>query len=226
MSKHELSQNEELEIIRLYTEEKLSQKNIARITHHGDEKIREILKKYGVHKTLQETNISKFSINQDFFDVNNQSYDAAYVMGLIAADGMISKVDNQVAIELQREDRELLEKVNFVLKNGREVKDYTTGRGYENSKIYFYNRKMKDDLAKFHLIPNKTYDKNYQHPDLLEEKYELAFIRGMFDGDGCITMVNQSKVPKWQIDSSSLDVINWVIKVFEKNNINLCYNYN
>lgn len=216
--------DEKEEIVRLYTQEHLNQQKIAKLMHRCTNTIKNILIEYNVHKTIQETNISKYSINDNFFDVNNQSFESAYVMGLIAADGCISKVDNQVYIELQRKDRELLEKVNFALKNEREVKDYITGKGYENSKIYFYNKKMKDDLKKFHLIPNKTYSKEYSYPDLLNEEYELAFIRGIFDGDGCITITEKSHTPKWQIDSSSEDVIKWIINIFKKYDIKLCQN--
>lgn len=217
---HSITPEEEESIVNLYKEGK-SQRELASIFHRSTRIIKETLIKANVHKTIQETNISKYYIDENFFDVDNQTYNSAYVMGLIATDGCISRVDNQVYIELQRSDRELLEKVNLALKNEREVKDYITGRGYQNSKIYFYNRKIKQDLEKFHLIPNKTYDKNYKRPDLLEEKFELAFIRGMFDGDGCICMTKQNNRPTWRIDTSNEDIAKWIIEILEKYNIKL-----
>lgn len=223
-AKH-ISEKEEKQIVELY-KQGMGQREIASKMKRNTGTIKDTLIKYGVHKTIQETNISKYAINQDFFDVNNQTYNSAYVMGLIAADGWISRVDNQICIELQRSDKELLEKVNLALENEREVKDYVTGRGYENSKLYFYSRKMKEDLNKFNLVPNKTYDKNYKRPNLLKPEFEMAFLRGMFDGDGSITMVQKSKVPKWQIDTSNEDVALWILEVFKKHNMNLCHNYN
>ena len=144
-------------------------------------------------------------------------------MGLISTDGCISKVDNQVYIELKRDDRELLEKVNKALKNERPVKDYTNhSKGYDNSKIYFYNKKIKEDLKLFNIVTNKTYSEDYKHPDLLEEKFVWAHIRGMFDGDGTIyTTTNHST---FRIDTVSKDIADWLVKVFKKENISLNLN--
>ena len=88
-------------------------------------------------RSLQEQRTSRYKINENFFNPDFQSKEMAYILGLISSDGCISSSDNQIYIELQRGDRELLEKINKILENEREVKDYTPSSGYENSKIYF-----------------------------------------------------------------------------------------
>ena len=142
--------------------------------------------------------------SNDFFNIANQSEDSAYILGLIASDGCISASNNQIYIELQREDKELLIRVNKVLENERDVKDYTNSRNYENSKVYFFSKQIKKDLAQFHLIPNKTYNKEYSFPELLEEKFFFNYLLGLFDGDGSIKASRDWAA--WQIDTSSESV--------------------
>lgn len=181
---------------------------------------------------------NKFHINNDFFKV--QSREMAYILGLIGSDGCVARNKNMVYIELQRQDKEILNKVNCILGNERPVADYVTGRGYENSKLYFYSKEIKSDLAKYHIIPNKTYEAEYRFPELLKEEFYFDYIRGLFDGDGCIKSTNPTIT--WQIDTSSKDIAEKIcahlqkynveakISVLPKVNINVyrvyCYNKN
>ena len=55
--------DEKEEIVRLYTQEHLNQQKIAKLMHRCTNTIKNILIEYNVHKTIQETNISKYSIN-------------------------------------------------------------------------------------------------------------------------------------------------------------------
>ena len=52
-------------------------------------------------------------------------------------------------------------------------------------RVSFTNEKLKDDLIKFGCIPIKS--KIIKYPTFLQEELERHFIRGFFDGDGCIT---------------------------------------
>ena len=144
----------------------------------------------------------------------------AYWLGILGSDGSVNKTKNVIYIELQRQDRELLEKLNKTIENERPVHDYVTGRGYENSKLYFYSKVIKADLAKYKIIPNKTYDPNYGFPSLLEKQYYPDYIRGLFDGDGSI---KQSKIGElcWQIDTGSLEIAKTIQQFFADNDIEL-----
>ena len=83
---------------------------------------------------------------------------------------------------------------------------------------------MKDDLAKFHIIPRKTYDDKYDYPDLLSPEYHSAYIRGLFDGDGSI--YTSGNHISWQIDTSSEKMANWIIAYFDKLGLKLNHGYN
>lgn len=178
-----------------------------------------IAKKYGctdkvIVRVLEQANIEikrlnsvaqtknrKFNINDDYFNINKQSSNSAYILGVLASDGCVASSQNQVYIELHRHDKELLEKINAELENERPVKDYVNhSKNYENSKIYFFSKQIKQDLSLYNIIPNKTHFNN-DFLQNIDTKYQIDFIRGMFDGDGCVKWSNGSIA--WQIDSTS-----------------------
>lgn len=198
-----LTKEQEDQIVYNYTVLKYGQKKSGAFIPVSDKIVKKVLLKNGIHiKTIQETNVNKYFVNHNYF--KEQSEDMAYWIGILGSDGSVNRNENQIYIELQRKDRELLEKLNFSIENQRPVKDYETGRGYENSKLYFYSSEIKKDLEKYKIIPNKTYDKSYGFPDLLEEQYYKDYIRGLFDGDGSIKRGNSIT---WQIDTGSLDIV-------------------
>ena len=195
-----LTLEEEKEICKLY-QNGLSRTKLCEQFHRTDKTIKNILNKYNVHiRTIQESNISKYKINDSFFELNKQTHNTAYILGMLASDGCVARNENCIYIELQREDREILEKINFVLENERPVKDYKTTSGYLNSKLYFFSKKMKEDLKQYSIIPNKT-SFNNDFIKNIKSDYYIDYIRGHFDGDGSIKWTNGSIT--WQIDSTS-----------------------
>lgn len=198
-----LTKEQEEQIIYNYTVLHYGQKKAGAFIPVGDSIVKKVLVKYEIPiRSVQETNKNKLFINHDYF--KTQSEDMAYWIGILGSDGSVNKSENQIYIELQRQDKELLEKLNKTIENERPIKDYETARGYENSKLYFYSAEIKKDLAKYKIIPNKTYDKNYGFPFLLDKKYYIDYIRGLFDGDGS---VKKGSSITWQIDSGSLEII-------------------
>lgn len=162
--------------------------------------IQQVLKKSGIplHSEGGELN-RKYKINTSFF--STQSANLGYVIGILGSDGCVAANTNQVYIELQRADREILEKINEAIGNERPVQDYETARGYLNSKLYFHSKEIKQILAEYHIIPNKTYNENHLFPEKLDKKYWIDYIRGYFDGDGSIKQHDKHGIT-WQIDTN------------------------
>ena len=181
--------------------------------------VKRLLEENGVPvRTIQQANRSRYYINEKFFDT--QTEDMAYILGLIASDGCVAGNENCIYIELQESDSEILEKINKVLENEREVKHYVTKRDYKNCKIYFFSAYMKNRLKEYKIIPNKTYDPDYGFPSKLERKFYKDYIRGLFDGDGSIKITEHSLT--FQIDSSCYDIVFNIRKFFlEDYNIDL-----
>lgn len=180
----------------------------------SDSAILRILKKAGLHiRSIQESNITSYELNLDFF--RNQNSNLAYFLGFLAADGTIHKDENFISLELQTSDKEILERINEKIGNSREVKDYITKRGYHNSKLYFYSKEVKEILAKYRIVPNKTYSDFFGFPEQLDEKFLADYLRGFTDGDGSFKQTGIS--PTWQIDSASRSFIEaWQKYLFTK----------
>lgn len=217
MNKTILTDIQEKNIIKAYIEG-ISINQLRKDYNVSSGTIRRALIRNNIHiRTIQETNTTKYKINHDFFNINKQTHDSAYILGLIAADGWVSKTDNCVCIELQQSDKQILIDINNVLENERPIKDYTRASGFSNSKLYFFSKQIKADLSLYDIIPNKTYfDTNF----IKNIKYELYpdFIRGFFDGDGSITSANYGI--RWQLDGSSIETFMSIFDYFKINHIN------
>lgn len=235
MGKIILTKEQENEIITAYLSGE-SQKSSGERVGVSYKVVQRVLKENNIPIRTQGETRTQYHVNNDFFKTQTSSM--AYILGLLGSDGCVAKNKNVIYIELQRQDKEILEKINKLLGNERPVQDYTTGRGYENSKMYFYSKEIKKDLAMYHIIPNKTYDPNYKFPELLREEFYSDYIRGMFDGDGCIKSTNHCIT--WQLDTGSQDIAetlqNYLIRqgieakisILPKINVNIyrlyCYN--
>lgn len=211
MSKTILTKEQENDIIYKYSVLGIS-KNKLRLEYNVSEGcIKRCLQRNGIHiRQVEETNISKYSIDESFFEYNKQNSQSAYILGLFASDGTVAKNENMMCIELQQADKEVLEQVNSILRNERPVKDYICGNGYKNSKLYFYSKKMKQDLAFYDIIPNKTYEAKDFIKNIKPE-YFWDFIRGFWDGDGSVT--NTNGTIRWQLDGVCLETFEHIQEI-------------
>ena len=167
---------------------------------------------------IQETNISHYHINSTFFEKDKITRESAYVLGLLASDGCVADKGNCICIELNTVDIQLLIDVNRALENEREIKTYSRENRNDTSKLYFFSRKIVEDLAYFNIIPNKTYA-NVNFVEHIPDEYFFDFIRGYFDGDGCITKNNNTL--RWQLDGVSLSTFQTIQSFFKKAGIEL-----
>lgn len=170
--------------------------------------VEKILKKYGVKKRtyIEAKQTQRIYFCDDHF-FKTQSPDMAYILGLIAADGSVSKKENCVAIQLLASDREILDKISLVTKNTRPIDEYI--RKETNHKIATFrvwSKEWKNDLTHYGIIPQKTF--TLQPPVFLDPKYRIDYIRGYFDGDGSIYALKNKAL--FEIVGASKAEINWI----------------
>lgn len=176
------------------TNKKISQKyNLNRGT------IQQTLKRNNVKlKNQNETSRKHKLLNENYFS-NIDSKEKAYVLGLLFADGYINK--NGFGIALKEEDKEILEKISYII-YGKVVLGYRKEKAikYLNNRIYnskpqyrleIVSNIMKDDLIKNGCVGNKTY--KIRLPELENKDLYKSFIRGYFDGDGCLCVPKSNK---------------------------------
>lgn len=109
--------------------------------------------------------------------------DKAYFLGLLYADGNIYLKRNRVQITLWNEDVYILEKMANAIKY--------TGKMYidriKYTKLIIDSKIMVNDLINKGCIPNKSLILKFPTEEQVPAELQRHFIRGYFDGDGCIS---------------------------------------
>ena len=133
----------------------------------------------------------------DFFFDSIDNPIKAYWLGFITADGYV--VDDQyggtyeLSIELSNTDEEHLYKFKKDISSNANItnrkKSPFVNKGYDKeytmSQIRIYSKHLVKALSQYNVVQNKTYSLSF--PEISDE-YVWDYIRGYFDGDGCINI--------------------------------------
>ncbi len=184
-------------------------------TEQWNKKELEILKKYYSTKTLTELSqiigrtknaikvkASKIGIKKSEYTCNYRYFekidnpDKAYWLGFIYADGWININKKTGAgvfgLELQITDKKHLEKLSYCLQSNYKISTREricalskyTDKLNKTCILRIYSRELVDDLIRLGVTQHKTYELHSLpniNPILMND-----FIRGFFDGDGCV----------------------------------------
>lgn len=184
--------------------------------HTSQEVIRRCLQKYNIYKTHSEVmrelpqNQVKYPIKEEFFFT--PSHNLFYLLGFLASDGCVKKDDNKIILNLASIDKSFLESLQEEL-GGCPIKEYTSTKGFSYAKWSFSSKRVKEELATYGIIPNKTFTLDI--PVKIPEKYKIDYIRGYFDGDGSVNLI-QGKSLRWQVCSATRPILEWMIETLEK----------
>lgn len=173
-------------IIFLY-QNKFRIKDICYALFVSDTGITKILKRNNISKRTYSENNIKYSRNRNYFD-NINTPNKAYVLGLIYADGCNCREHNSLTISLQEEDKDLLERIKNELEyegNLRFDPLHEKNENYKNQYILCINDEyISNQLEKLGVVNAKSLILRF--PTFLDESLYSHFLRGYFDGDGCI----------------------------------------
>lgn len=178
----------------LYHDEKKSLEDIARLYGVTRVAIFKKLKKFKIKprsRSLARLEAQKqgkvvqkyFRINEEFF--SSWSIEMAYVLGLIITDGCITK---EGSVSLSMNDREILEQVKMIMGS-----EHSVTASKHQDKLYhfqFARERLVKDLAQLGIGPRKSLTVKFPQ---IPEAYTADFIRGVFDGDGSVFFVKDSK---------------------------------
>lgn len=189
-------------IINLYNEGK-SPTEISELLHCTLSNITRRLKKSGIefsrdYNKTRFTRIGRHSLNTSFFkEINTE--EQAYFLGLMYADGSVS--NNGFYLKLK--DSDIIEKFQKVLGTDSPVKRIYYG-GYKAYIIQICSREMSKDLIKLGCFINKT--KKIRLPDIKQDLIR-HFIRGFFDGDGCLQLNDKIYHNRFDLTSASKEFL-------------------
>jgi hypothetical protein len=134
-----------------------------------------------------------YSINNNFFkNVENWTEKQAYFYGWLYSDGCCS--GNHISIGLSQVDLEILKKLNSIIENTGPIafvnkkkkfiirgKELTTK---ETCSLNIYSKEIAKDIKSLGIQSGKSEVLGY--PEWLNQNLSASFLRGVFEGDGCI----------------------------------------
>jgi deoxyuridine 5'-triphosphate nucleotidohydrolase len=124
----------------------------------------------------------KIYIKEDLFDPITQ--DSAYLLGWIASDGHISKSSFSIIIQIHQKDIGILKGLQS--KFGGSINKYPSKKQVS---LTFNSKKMVEAVCSLLSIDRGRKCDSVQFPVMIPKETYRDFIRGYFDGDGCIGSV-------------------------------------
>lgn len=174
-------------IVKLYKSGK-TQKYIGEQLLIGKPCILKTLKKRGEHIRTHSENNRRYDLNECYFD-NVDTPSKAYILGLLYADGCNFTEHNAITLSLQECDRSVVEFVkNEIEYEGPIRVDELSKRNpkYKDQCILCINNEhMSCRLENLGVVKAKSLV--LQFPKFLTDELIPHFVRGYFDGDGCVS---------------------------------------
>lgn len=179
-----LSKEDEAYIVSMYNS--MSGSKLAKDFNISTSKIHQIWMQNGLSGKVNRT----YYFNENYFEIIDTE-DKAYFLGLLASDGCIynrnkNKQQNTINITLQKCDKHILDSFMEYINSDKPISSCVIN-GREYASIEQSSDKMCRDLMNYGMGFNKTYKCIW--PYKLEKDMDMMrhFIRGYFDGDGCIS---------------------------------------
>ena len=172
-------------------------------------------KSLGKKYSIDKRRVQRWANNQDVLRSKNESHritvfneryfddvtvDNAYWFGFFYADVYNGKVVNTVTLALQHRDRSHLEKLASALQLPLEKITYSKVDKYAHNTLKMYSKYMCEKLIERGCPQGKSFLIKY--PEWLPSELNNHFIRGLFDGDGCLTFREKQREWKWSLMST------------------------
>ena len=166
-----------------YFDGQYTKNQIYSFCYHNGLKIKKLSQEQ--KSRIQSANARKYNINQDFF--KTWSSDMAYILGLWFADGCIYG-GKMFDITLHKKDKYLLKQVAEKLNYEGPLYDYVDRQA---ARLNFSCVVIYNDIVALGGKENKSNDIEFP---LVPDEYLADFIRGYFDGDGCIMELKNNRL--------------------------------
>jgi len=178
-------------------------KNIGTNYNISYKSVARILKSCGID--LSGNGQRQYKLNEYYFDVIDTP-SKAYIIGFLYADGNNYVPKNTISMSLQECDRNTLEWIREEINSKKPLDfiDYSKKNYYNHNyknqyRLTMFSSHMSQKLNSLGMLQNKSI--NLKFPNWLSEELLSHFIRGYFDGNGCISSYT-TKSEKEQISVS------------------------
>lgn len=179
------SEDETLKIIADYREGKSSIEIASEmdISHHI---IINVLKENNITIRSIGESSRKYFVNDFYFD-KIDSYEKAYVCGLLWSDGCNKRDRDTITLTLQESDKHILDTLTELMDSTYPIHfSDNSKKGYKNTYTFEVRSKhMSEQLEKLGMTANKSL--TLEFPKWLDKELYSSFLLGVLDGDGHIS---------------------------------------
>jgi hypothetical protein len=178
----------------LYLDKKWSASKVGEYLGVNQRSIREYVKELGIGRSYKEA-MAVFSRNScnytniDFFE-NIDTEEKAYWLGFIYADGNVDKNKTLLTIGLKDVDENHLLKFSKIFGKRLEKRELKKYKNIKSNRVVVYcrigNKYLCETLTGKGVEPRKTYKDSIEILNHIPDYLLRHFIRGLFDGDGCV----------------------------------------
>ncbi len=146
-----------------------------------------LLKRRGIQTNKDHSQLSrKYALDESYFD-KIDTEQKAYFLGLLYADGYHNEKRYSFKISLQEEDVCVIECLKRELNTDRPLSLEDKGKGRKKQiALYISSKKLSQSLSTLGFKQSKSFNLKWPEESLVPKKLLQHFIRGYFDGDGCI----------------------------------------
>ena len=156
---------------------------------------------------MKQGTLRKYTLKQDFFD-QIDSEEKAYWLGFVMADGCVC--GNKLTIRIKKSDQNHIEKFLKSIGGNHPIKNVwceKRSKLFEASYVNIYSKYMVCSLARHGVVPRKSCKEVVFKgtPELVRH-----FYRGVFDGDGSISVFSTYSSPndQWRVNlCGSLEIV-------------------
>lgn len=128
----------------------------------------------------------RYNYNINAFNDNTE--EMYYFLGFLSADGCLYENGN-ITININEKDIEILNKLKNYLNTEKPIFFYKKNNSVAFS---FGNKKIYNNIVNYGLKPKKSLTLKF--PKNIPKNMIHHFIRGYFDGDGCISIINRKTI--------------------------------
>lgn len=197
----EFDDNEIDHIIALY-DQGVSAKNLGIKYSIDKRRVQRWVRQRGIERTRSESHRFTF-FNENYFD-KIDSPSKAYWLGFFYADAYNCQQVNTVHVTLSHKDKDQLVKLSKAVDlSSKKITTYDSvvnNKRYPTTCLKLYSKHMCDALARKGCPQAKSFIIKY--PMWLSHNLNNHFIRGLFDGDGCLTKRTANNEWKWSLVST------------------------
>jgi hypothetical protein len=206
-----LTDQQKVEVVEKYLTGKYTCKQLCDEYKMSSAGISYFMKKRNIKINRHFLNVNrKYTLNQNYFDIIDTE-ERAYFLGLLYADGYNNEPKYLISIGLQERDIKILEKFNKSIDSNRPFcisKLNDKNKNHQNSIILSINSKqVSENLTKLGCHKAKSLTLKFPTDKQVPSHLIKHFIRGYFDGDGCIVYDENNTYPKCSL-VSTLDFCN------------------